>query len=451
MATPEEQKAAVEQLLDNPTGASAATEVPTPADGVATPSPVVAAIAEANAKALEQAGAQSAPAEEAPATDEAAPAADDTPAPAAEEVKDVDLAKQARTQFEVPAAWSDEQVLAWVNQQTVDQPVKNADGVFYLDPTRASRAVPEWSTPELLAFLKGELKDVTDKLNGPVVNEFRKREDVPQAWSVKEVIAFYGQGIEPEKTRNGVWKNDVTRAERQASDWSTEELHAWAFGEIRALGKTNDAKAASELKSRVKLTSENNSPDAVRAAYTKQQTQQEAAAASQAEATSRQAPEPAPAQAAPTPKPLDTVEGLTPMNVSFIDSSLARYEAAVKPGSSVDEAAALRAQNNLENLFQYIIALEPSALVPALKRLLDYFSTHQEKGQVFHADNVYRFTHLMRTERKYRERHINFLEVLRAYSAPNKDLRKQVDVRTLVRDQQPDRVEMLVEFFQKHA
>jgi hypothetical protein len=362
-----------------------------------------------------------------------------------------ELVAIVRADFTLPEAWTQADVLAWwgvVSQQPYDEDhplvVQNDAGVFLIDPTRANRAPAEWSEAELLAFASAQLQDADVALNGKVVNELRKRISVPSAWSVKEVLEFYSQGVEPEKTSNGVYKNDISRANRGPSDWTTAELEAWALGEISAVGKTGDGKAALELRTRLSLNAENNSPAAVRAAYVKlQAVAPVATVADVLETPVAEVPE----IIASIPK----VEGLNAMNVSFIDGTLARYAEAVALNKPCTPEQGLKAQTALENLFSYAIAQEPVPMVASLKRILAFVGANQDKGQLFHADNVYRFTHLMRTDRNYRERHVNFLELLRVYSAVNKDLRKQADVRRLVREQQADRVEMLVEFFQKHA
>lgn len=443
MATPEEQ-----QIVDEQAAANAGTEAPTPPAAVSEPSDLAAAVADANADAVE-------PPPEGDAGEggdvgidggEAPPEGDADAAPLPEEV----VAK-VRADFAIPETWTDANVLAWwtvVSEYPANEEghinVQSETGVFYLDPTRADRVVSAWSTDELLAFVSGKLIDSDTARNGQVVTELRNRISVPAAWSVKEVLAFYGQGIEPEKTSNGVYKTDISRANRGPSDWTTAELEAWALGEISAAGKTGDAKAAVELRSRLSLRAENNSPAAVRAAYV--QLQADTPAAVMADLIEAPVAE-VPAVIAN----IEKVEGLNAMNVSFIDGTLERYAAAVAVNKPITEADAIKAQGALENLFQYAIQQEPAALVASLKRILAFFAKNQEKTHVFHSDNVMRFTHLLRAERNYRERHVNFLELLRAYSAPNTDLRKQVDVRRLVRDQQADRIEMLVEFFQKYA
>lgn len=443
MATPEEQ-----QIVDEQAAASAGTDAPTPPAAVSEPTELAAAVADANADATE-------PPPEGDADEGGDAGTDGGEAPpdgdAADALADEEVVAKVRADFAIPETWTDANVLAWwtvVSEYPANEEgrihVQSETGVFYLDPTRVDRVVSAWSTDELLAFVAGKLIDADTARNGQVVSELRNRISVPAAWSVKEVLAFYGQGIEPEKTSNGVYKSDISRANRGPSDWTTAELEAWALGEISAVGKTGDAKAAVELRTRLSLRAENNSPAAVRAAYV--QLQADTPAAVLADLTEEPVAE-IPAVIAN----IEKVEGLTAMNVSFIDGTLDRYAAAVALNKPCTPEQGVGAQNKLENLFSYAIQQEPVAMVAALKRILAYFAKNQDKGQLFHADNVYRFTHLMREERKYRERHVNFLELLRAYSAENTDLRKQVDVRRLVREQQADRIEMLVEFFQKHA
>lgn len=448
--------------------ANATVDTPLPGDGgLFVEESDVAALGTSSAEADVQASQVDAPSEHTALADAVTEAAVDTGAIGeagpvgeqgepgltnADELTPEELVVRVRADFALPEVWTDVQVLAWWEvvrgypaNEAGEINIQNEAGVFYLDPTRADRGVSDWSTDELLAFASGKLTDADTALNGKVVNELRKRISVPAAWSVKEVLDFYTQGIEPEKTSNGVYKTDISRANRGPSDWTTAELEAWALGEISAIGKTGDGKAALELRSRLSLNAENNSPAAVRAAYVKLQ------ATNAPAVTVADVLELPVAPVAEVIASIPKVEGLNAMNVSFIDSTLSRYADAVAVNKPCTPEQGLKAQTALENLFSYAVTQEPVAMVASLKRILAFVSANQGKDQLFHADNVYRFTHLMRADRNYRERHVNFLELLRAYAADNKDLRKQVDVRRLVREQQADRVEMLVEFFQKHA
>lgn len=311
-----------------------------------------------------------------------------------------------------------------------------------------------WTTELLLSVLKGQIRFPETDLKHVII-VYRQRVEIPSAWNDQQVVTYIRSGEEPKKTSNGVWVIDVTRASRAPADWSTAELEAWALGEIQAGGKSTDNGVAIELKARLKLGGEQ-SPKAVRKAYRALKSSSVTLAGADAskpvvvpfaEDESEQLQ-----QAKAVVAQIEKVEGLTSMNVAFIDDGLAKYIDAVQPNKQISEADALRAQNALDVTFQYAISLEdPKAMVAALERLKVGFKKQMERGGVFDANNVFRFTHLMRSDNKRQQRHKDLLELFRIYFSDAKEARKQVDLRILLQYQPADKAELLVEYFTKIA
>jgi len=357
-----------------------------------------------------------------------------------------ETASLVREQYGIPDTWSAEQVNQWF-VKVADLPEGtevSKDGVFFNDPTRDKRPYDTWSSEELLMALKGDLEISDNKLSG-VIKEYRKRsEEIEDAWSFRQVLDFYREGVIPEKTASGVWVLDVTRNERQPSSWSTQELEAWAKGEIKATSRAPDNKLAVELKNRLKLNSKSNNPADVIAAY-KGATQR----AEQSPETPQTSAVKATQPSASSPASQETVKGLTHMNLSYIDSTLERYADAVKPGKPVSEQIGASETTKLENMFQYVIKLEPEGMVAGLERIKAFVTKHREG--LFSPSNAHRFDHMLRKEGDFKERHINFVELLMIYTDPNKDVRQQCDIRYLLAKQPEDRQDMLVEYFTKVA
>lgn len=334
----------------------------------------------------------------------------------------------------------------------IDPEVPDGVVVEYANADEANPA--SWSTELLLTILKGQIRYPESKL-GDLVYVYRQRADVPAAWDDKAVVVFLRSGTEPKKTSNGVWVADVTRANRLATDWSTAELEAWAKGEIQSGGKTHDNGVALELKARLSLKSED-SPKAVRKAY------RALAGSGKVGLAGAEASKPVHVEASDEETlqlqqaksivaKIENVEGLTTMNVAFIDDGLKKYIDAVVPNRPINDAAALKAQKDLDRTIQYIVKLEGQALVAGMERLKVIFKKEMEPKGVFSANNVFRFTHLMRSDNKDQQRHVGILEVMRVYFSDAKEARKQVDLRTLLQYQPADRVDQLVAYFNQVA
>lgn len=312
--------------------------------------------------------------------------------------------------------------------------------------------VLDWTTEQLLKGIRGELE--TEVKAKDLVKVYRQREELDMAWTHNQAIAYLRSGEEPAKTTTGAWLVDVTRSERTADEWSTAELEAWARDEIQAGGRTHPNGVAIELKARLSLKAEDNA-DSVRKAYA-------ALSSDEVSIGGAEASEPVVVKAAKNQSEqlqaskavvaqIEHVEGLTPMNVAFIDDVLERYIDTVKPGRVISEGMGLKAQNELDSMLQYVVSLDAQGILAGMERIKPVFKKQMAKGGVFEASNVFRFTHLMRTENNRAARHIGLLEAMRVFFSDVKEARKQVDLRSLLQFQPTDKIDVLVEYLSTRA
>ncbi|MNF50086.1 hypothetical protein D3C85_736840 [compost metagenome] len=353
--------------------------------------------------------------------------------------EEVDVVTLARAKYEIDPALGDDVVIEFLAKA-------GGEGDINLGAM---------SVELLTALIKGQIRFPESDLKHVIV-VYRQRIELPSAWDDKGVINYLRSGEEPKRTSTGAWLVDVTRVGRVPAEWLTSELEAWAKGEIQAGGKSHDNGIALELKARLGLKCED-SPKAVRKAY-------RALAPADIKMAGAEASTPVVVEAATdtdeteqlqrakaVTAQIEQVEGLSTMNVALIDDGLARYIAAVAPNSVISEASALKAQNDLDNVLQLAVNLEPQAMVAALNRIKATFKREMAGNGVFSFNNVFRFTHLMRNDNKRRDRHVGMLEAMRVFFADAKEGRKQVDVRQLLQYQQHEKAVLLSEYFTRIA
>lgn len=319
---------------------------------------------------------------------------------------------------------------------------KTESGVVINDPQRAQKKLADWETAELTAYLKGELENVPKNLQSGIVKEYRRRVELPEAWSEQEVLNYFRQDILPEKTESGLWVNDVTRANRAPADWSNEELEAWVHNEIKPVGKANAGKLAHEVVNRFELSASPNDINKVRAEFDHKFAQE----TEDDESTEQATPEPAKPTA---PKVAEPVGALTAMNVSFIDTTLENYVRAVSPNAQVGEEEGGKAQRSLESLFQYVLRLEGKALKDGLNRVNAFINKHRDG--VFSPSNAYRFVHHLKGNPKHQVQHVNMIELFLMTGDANQARRQQVDMRHMLKDLPNAKIEILVDYFKNHA
>lgn len=343
----------------------------------------------------------------------------------------------------IPESWTDDDIDQWIAAAGYTKG-HTEFGVIVVDPTRKRRPIATWGIDEIQAAFAGELPDVDESQHGDLAKAYRSQESVEPAWSLRELIDWLVQGLEPAKTTNGAWRNDVTRARRLAQDWSTQELIAWANGEIRAAGETTDAKVASELNKRLDLGVNTNSPTDVIRVYKKTLSNSVQVIGEQPTAPTSTTLQPEQPQSVAIPL------GLTKMNVAYLKTQTERYLAACKPGVPITPEKGIKEQRQLDNLFRYILKLDdPAGFGAALTYLRDFYAAN--RLGLFEPTYALRFTGGLRAEGYLQETHVNLLTILQAYTNPDKASRKQIDLAYLLRNFPIDRQAWLIEFFQKYC
>lgn len=340
-------------------------------------------------------------------------------------VKEKSHTEVLRETYPFMAEWSDAQVNSWY-QVMQDQPTPyvNDGPVLVFDPDRARRPASDWTTEELEAYLRDQLKAVKDTRRVELVREFRKRVPVVEAWSDTEVFDFYRHNSTPAKTSNGVWVNDITRGDKSLDSWSNDEVEAWILGELKT--NVNEAKMIAQVNERFDMTLATNLPrNQVRAAFDKR--------LADVKAIESQA----------------TQGSLTPMNENYISGVLKRYYELTKPGQVIDEQTGGRAQRELDNVFNYVFNLEGPALLEGLKRILEFVRQHRD--DIFSPTYAHRFTHLLKGDKVIQRRHINTIELFVAVTNPVKAHRKQLDVKALLKDHPQNRQDVLYDYFTNYA
>jgi len=346
---------------------------------------------------------------------------------------------------EVPDSWTDEHIDQWI--ATGGSIIAHTErGSIVSDPTRKERSIDTWGIDEILDGFAGLLEGIGENQYGALAKAYRQLEKVDAAWSVRDLIDFLTQGLEPAKTSNGAWRNDVTRARRPAAEWTTQELVAWALGELRSVGETTDAKLAVELNKRLDLCSQSNKPEDVIRAYKKMQSNSVKVVGEQPTAVT-----PEPTIAEPVVQTETVIpQGLTAMNVGYLKTQTERYLKACKPGTPITPEIGAKEQKELDNLFRYILKLEdPAGFGNAMAYFRDFYKAN--RNGLFEPTYATRFTGTLRTEGDIQETHVNLLSIFHVYTDPDKAARKQIDLPYLLRKFPAARQGWLLEFFQRYC
>lgn len=312
--------------------------------------------------------------------------------------------------------------------------------------------VRQWTDLELEGYITGTVQfEIYHSRVVEAIAEHRIRHAVlSAAWTVAECQQFLASGLEPAKTTTGAWVNDVTRAARREHAWSTQELEAWARGEIEPEGSTLASGLAIELKARLQLALPTVDVAAVIQCY---KVKVGLAA-------------PAPAFVAPTPKVAPVVakaavvvvptkvtinqEGLTAMNQSYIENSLAEFHNVMRPGRAVDLVKGGEAQKLLKEVIVYAISLpDGQAAAAAMRALFEHFKANRAEGMIFEDTYAFRFIENMRVTPKEQESHAALLTLFLAYADPMVELREQTDVSSLIKGVPTRLQSRVLEFFSK--
>lgn len=345
----------------------------------------------------------------------------------------------------IPESWTDEHIDEWIvsGGNVVEHTER---GSIVVDVTRKEREISSWNISEILDGFEGKLSGVDEGQYGALAKAYRQLAPVDAAWSVRDLIDFLTQGLEPSKTTNGAWKQDVTRARRPAQDWTTQELVAWALGEIRAVGEATDQKIAIEMNKRLDLCSQSNKPEDIIRTYRKMQSNSVKVVGVQPTAPTPQATLPEAEPQTETPIP----QGLNAMNVAYLKTQTERYLKACAPNTPITPEIGATEQRQLDNLFRYILKLDdPAGFCGAMAYFRDFYAKHRDG--LFEPTYAGRYTGSLRTEGDLQETHINLLAIFHVYTDSNKAARKQIDLPSLLRKFPSDRQAWLLEFFQRYC
>lgn len=331
---------------------------------------------------------------------------------------------------------------------------------------RDLNAIPvnNWTVEELVGYITGSLEGVPNYHSTVLkaIDEHRRREDtIDRAWSLQEVREYLAQGIVPPKTSKGAWLKDVTRNQRREGEWTTQELESWALGEIHAGGLNTAPGLAIELKRRLMIHTVGNTvaPQDVIQAYIHQTGQSTVTSTaigevptvstmrvaddSQAQLEAQQAAEVA----------AITYKGLSPMNVSYIESTLAQYLAVCKPGRITSLKSGLDAQKALDHLIRnYIIGLEdPQGIKSGLDIVLATIKKNRANGMAFDDTHAFRFTGDLPVAQNIQQSHVDLLTLFFIFADEDKEQRKQFDIPTLVSLLPAKKQPFLLQYFMQYA
>lgn len=320
--------------------------------------------------------------------------------------------------------WNDGDIDLWKDVMG-NRPTFVDDDVLPFDPYRDKRPVNQWSTAELKAYLSGKLLRVTDSIRKDVANEYRNRVEIPDAWSDIDMVSYFTHDRTPPKTDSGVWLRDITRDRKAPSSWTDDELKAWMNEEIKS--DIPSQKITNEFIKRFDLDVKEGTIDkrTVKKAFVEDRKRVEDINQTIAKGQ------------------------LTPMNKSFIESTLDQYVKTVALGKPVSDQQAANSQNQLEALFTYVTNLEGAGLIDSLNMINKAFVDHRDT--VFNPNHVHRFTHFVKGDSKVKSRHTNMLELFATVASPNKAQRKQVDYRMMLREFPEAKAEMLHDYFKNYA
>lgn len=149
------------------------------------------------------------------------------------EVFEAALRAKVLMKFQDGARWSVTEMYDWLG--TGREPERTPSGNFLDDPERFTKDVHKLNDSELVDFGLGYFGDF-ERSREYVLIEALDRFGLPLGTTFADFSEYCKNGTKPEVTKSGVLLNDRTRAERDAIDWSDEEVLAWAGGVIEYAG-----------------------------------------------------------------------------------------------------------------------------------------------------------------------------------------------------------------------
>ena len=330
-----------------------------------------------------------------------------------------------RESYDLPKEWTDEQVATIVESGI--EPKKTDRGNWVTDPTRTT--VDHLTDSELKDAIDNRITEFGKDQRADVLEEIKKRVNQPR-WFDQDVLDYFMFGKEQEATASGVLVKDKIRDTYDAGSYSDAELDAWTKGEIEAGSGTTDAELAVEINRRFKLNSKSLGVSDVIEAYQ--------------DFKEPKAPivQPIKQKTEETPK----VEGLTKMNLSFIEGTLNQYFERCAPSKPITMEQGTQCQKALDVLFRYVINLaDPKGFASAMDHIRLFIAKHRDG--LFSDTYAYRFTGGLSDANNQRESHIQLIELFRVYTNPLKEARKQIHLPVMIANFPPERQAIITEYF----
>lgn len=273
--------------------------------------------------------------------------------------------------------WGFKDTFDWLKKGTI--PKATTGGLYKRDPGRLNKAPHEWTEEELVGFLKGELTASKNAQAEDLVDMVRVKWAITQPWSDAEVKEYVLLNRKPLLTENGYWKNDVVREQKPAKYWTTNELKAFAAGEIDSTVTASESDLWMAVRSRLGLTQD----------FPIDRLQQQLA---------------------------EYKEEVLPMSLQFVRHNLDRYQETMGKGVAVTEAGAGVAQGLLYNTVGRVLRLNGQTFVDGLTMILDFIHIH--RTTMFDERHSYRGVGEMNSSDRDRRNHEQLLNLLIKTSNP---------------------------------
>lgn len=256
-----------------------------------------------------------------------------------------------------------------------------------------------------------------------------------EAWSVDECTAFFKEGVEPPKTTTGCYLNDVTRKLRRESSWTTQELEAWALGEIQPEGLVTRNGLAIQLHERFHMQIKTVDAESVIVHYKHNFGPNKGQVKLVGQIPVAKAIQ-------PTVEEIKVVEkkikypGLTEMNQSYIEENLKRYCEAVAPNRRIAPKQGEEAQRQLHNTVLAILKeQDPVGVKSGLDILFTKIVAERitNPNGVFSDTNIFRFAEGISEIGRAQEIHRRLFTLFFAFIDGDEGILAQTDVAELVK------------------
>lgn len=340
-----------------------------------------------------------------------------------------------------------------------DEPVVELDAVVEPEevkvPVYPYTDVGTWSIEELEHYIsRPETMDVYySKLVQAVARHRQYSTVINEAWSIDECVEYFKNKIEPQRTKTGCYVNDVTRPLRRETSWTTQELEAWAQGEIKPCGIVTTNGLASELHQRFKMPINSVEPEMVLAHYNYHYGPSKGTVKRINEIPVAKAVQPTVTEVAET-KTKIKYAGLTEMTQTYIETALKRYCDAVRPNRNINAVKdGFPAQRELNNVIMAILKeTDPVAVKSGLDMLVTVIVAERMANPrgVFSDTNAFRFTEGVTAVGNAQESHRRLLTLFFAFIDGDEGILAQTDVPELVKYLQPRQQNLLLGYFNRN-